>query len=39
MNMDKYGNYVRKFIWQLCRWDKVDHGLLDRKRQSLLYTG
>jgi hypothetical protein len=22
--MDKYGNYVRKFIWQLCGWGIVD---------------
>jgi hypothetical protein len=22
--VDKYGNYVRKFIWQLCGWGRVD---------------
>jgi hypothetical protein len=22
--MDKYGNYGRKFMWQLCGWGKVD---------------
>jgi hypothetical protein len=24
MVVDKYGNYVRKCMWQLCRWDRVD---------------
>jgi hypothetical protein len=24
MIVDKYGNYVRKFIWQLCGWGIVD---------------
>jgi hypothetical protein len=24
MIVDKYGNYVRKFMWQLCGWDRVD---------------
>jgi hypothetical protein len=24
MIVDKYGNYVRKFIWQLCGWGRVD---------------
>jgi hypothetical protein len=22
--VDKYGNYVRKFMWQLCGWGRVD---------------
>jgi hypothetical protein len=24
MIVDKNGNYVRKFMWQLCGWDIVD---------------
>jgi hypothetical protein len=24
MVVDKYGNYVRKFMWQLCGWGRVD---------------
>jgi hypothetical protein len=24
MIMNKYCNYVRKFMWQLCEWDRVD---------------
>jgi hypothetical protein len=24
MIMDKYGSYVRKFMWQLCGWGGVD---------------
>jgi hypothetical protein len=24
MIVDKYGNYVRKCIWQLCGWGRVD---------------
>jgi hypothetical protein len=24
MIVDKYGNYVRKFMWQLCGWGRVD---------------
>jgi hypothetical protein len=24
MIVTKYGNYVRKFMWQLCEWDRVD---------------
>jgi hypothetical protein len=24
MIVDKYGNYVRKFIWQLCGWGRVN---------------
>jgi hypothetical protein len=23
MIVAKYGNYVRKFMWQLCEWDRV----------------
>jgi hypothetical protein len=25
--VDKYGNYVRKFMWQLCGWGRVDISL------------
>jgi hypothetical protein len=24
MIVDKYGNYVRKCMWQLCGWGRVD---------------
>jgi hypothetical protein len=24
MIVDKYGNYVRKFMWQLCGWGRVE---------------
>jgi hypothetical protein len=24
MIVNKYCNYVRKFMWQLCEWDRVD---------------
>jgi hypothetical protein len=24
MIVDTYGNYVRKFMWQLCGWGRVD---------------
>jgi hypothetical protein len=24
MIVDKYGNYVRKFMWQLCKWGRLD---------------
>jgi hypothetical protein len=24
MIVDKYGNYVRKFMWQLCEWGRLD---------------
>jgi hypothetical protein len=24
MIVDKYGNYVRKFMWQLCGWGRRD---------------
>jgi hypothetical protein len=24
MILDKYGNYVRKFMWQLCGWAIAD---------------
>jgi hypothetical protein len=27
MIVDKYGNYVRKIMWQLCRKDRVDISL------------
>jgi hypothetical protein len=25
--VDKYSNYVRKFMWQLCGWGRVDISL------------
>jgi hypothetical protein len=28
MVVDKYGNYVRKCMWQLCGWDRVDISLV-----------
>jgi hypothetical protein len=24
MIVDEYGNYVRKFMWRLCGWSRVD---------------
>jgi hypothetical protein len=27
MIVDEYGNYVRKFMWQLCGWGRVDNGV------------
>jgi hypothetical protein len=32
MIVDKYGNYVRKFMWQLCGWGRVDICMTFRKR-------
>jgi hypothetical protein len=32
MIMDKYGNYVRKFMWQLCRWGRVDICMICHRR-------
>jgi hypothetical protein len=29
---NKYGNYVRKFIWQLCGYDRVDISLTVHSR-------
>jgi hypothetical protein len=31
MIVDKYGNYVRKFMWQLCEWDIVDICMTSHK--------
>jgi hypothetical protein len=31
----KYGNYVRKFMWQLCGWDTVDISLTVHSRAIL----
>jgi hypothetical protein len=30
--VDKYGNYVRKFMWQMCRWGTVDICMTFHKR-------
>jgi hypothetical protein len=30
--VDKYGNYVRKFMWQLCGWGRIDIFLTFHKR-------
>jgi hypothetical protein len=35
MIVNKYGNYVRKFMWQLCRWDRVDISLTVHSRAIL----
>jgi hypothetical protein len=35
MMADKYGNYVRKFMWQLCALDRVDVSLTVH-RQAIL---
>jgi hypothetical protein len=32
MIVDKYDNYVRKFMWQLCEWDRVDICMTFYKR-------
>jgi hypothetical protein len=32
MIVDKYGNYVPKFIWQLCEWGRVDICMTFHKR-------
>jgi hypothetical protein len=32
MIMNKYCNYVRKFMWQLCEWDRVDICMTFHKR-------
>jgi hypothetical protein len=32
MIVDKYGNYVQKFMWQLCRWGIVDICMTFHKR-------
>jgi hypothetical protein len=32
MIVNKYGNYVRKFIWQLCGYDRVDISLTVHSR-------
>jgi hypothetical protein len=33
--VDKSGNYVRKFMWQLCGWDRVDISLTVHSRAIL----
>jgi hypothetical protein len=33
--VDKCGNYVRKFMWQLCGWDRVDISLTVHSRAIL----
>jgi hypothetical protein len=32
MIVDKYGNYPRKFMWQLCGWGRVDLCMTFHKR-------
>jgi hypothetical protein len=32
MIVDKYGNYVLKFMWQLCGWGMVDICMRFHKR-------
>jgi hypothetical protein len=32
MIVAKYGNYVRKFMWQLCEWGRVDICITFHKR-------
>jgi hypothetical protein len=32
MIMDKYGNYVRKCMWQLCGWGTIDICMTFHKR-------
>jgi hypothetical protein len=33
--VDKSGNYVRKFVWQLCGWDRVYISLTVQSREIL----
>jgi hypothetical protein len=33
--VDKYGNYVRKFMWQLCAWGRVEIFLIVHNRAIL----
>jgi hypothetical protein len=35
MIVAKYGNYVRKFMWQLCEWGRVDISLTVHSRAIL----
>jgi hypothetical protein len=32
MIVAEYGNYVRKFMWQLCEWGRVDIFMTFHKR-------
>jgi hypothetical protein len=32
MIVDKYGNYVRKFMWQLYGWGRVDISMTIHER-------
>jgi lysophospholipid acyltransferase (LPLAT)-like uncharacterized protein len=32
MIVNKYCNYVRKFMWRLCEWDRVDICMTFYKR-------
>jgi hypothetical protein len=32
MIVEKYGKYVRKFMWQLCGWGRVDICMTFHKR-------
>jgi hypothetical protein len=39
MIVDKYGNYVRKCMWQLCEWGRDDICMTFHKRAcDLFYT-
>jgi hypothetical protein len=35
MIVAKFGNCVRKFMWQLCEWDRVDISLTGQSRAIL----
>jgi hypothetical protein len=37
MIVDKYGNYVRKFMWQLCWWSRVDIYVIFHMRAHLIF--
>jgi hypothetical protein len=37
MIVDKYGNYVRKFMWQLCGWGRVDICMTFHKRAFVFF--
>jgi hypothetical protein len=32
MIVDRYGNYARKFMWQLCGWGRVDISMTFHRR-------
>jgi hypothetical protein len=37
MIVNKYGNYVRKFMWQLCGWGTVDICMTFHKRAFVFF--